>query len=123
MNYLQPVYNSLRAILLFQNEGATKESYHQHCDDHHIHDFCKGVDVGSYQSSAHSDTCCSICLEDFESHDEVALSRNCSHIHHRECLHRWMLHRHNSCPSCRLELLPHGVYKKWHNWEDDFIDG
>jgi hypothetical protein len=45
---------------------------------------------------------CSICLESYEDHDEIALS-NCSHHFHMDCIETWMF-RQRSCPICRRSI-------------------
>lgn len=52
-------------------------------------------------------TACSICLNEYESTDQVSTSKKdgCDHMFHKECLEVW-LSKHSSCPYCRMELLP-----------------
>jgi hypothetical protein len=64
---------------------------------------------------------CCICLEEFESDDEVVQSRTCHHIHHQDCLNTW-IQRQNSCPCCRRPLVEASSYRTCHD-DDDFIDG
>lgn len=45
---------------------------------------------------------CSICLEPLNG--EVAMSRNCKHRFHRDCLVEWLVRRED-CPVCRRNFL------------------
>ena len=47
-----------------------------------------------------SPTQCSVCLMDVEND---ATSMPCGHLHHKECLTRW-LRTHNTCPLCRSTI-------------------
>lgn len=49
---------------------------------------------------------CSICLEAFESQDNINTLHNCQHIYHPECIKKWLI-EHKNCPYCRTD-----VYKK-----------
>jgi len=46
---------------------------------------------------------CPICLEDIQSHSDMA-TLPCSHIFHERCLNNWSL-RQRKCPICRKEFL------------------
>ena len=61
----------------------------------------------SATASASVATACSICLNEYQSTDQVAISRKdgCDHMFHKDCLEIWLL-KHSSCPYCRMELLP-----------------
>lgn len=43
---------------------------------------------------------CSICLEDFNV-DETAVSLNCNHVYHKECIKEWLTKQSSKCPTCR----------------------
>lgn len=45
---------------------------------------------------------CVICLEEFSEGDEVS-SLQCSHVHHRHCILKWLV-TGNNCPTCRFTL-------------------
>lgn len=49
---------------------------------------------------------CSICLEIFETGEEVSWSRNreCNHCYHQECISQWLI-KHDECPVCRNDYL------------------
>jgi len=49
---------------------------------------------------------CSICLEPFESEEEVAWSKHmkCQHIFHADCLEQWLM-KHDDCPICRKTFI------------------
>lgn len=46
-----------------------------------------------------SNSCCSICLDDFQLGKEVN-SLSCNHLFHSACIRRWLLET-NTCPVCR----------------------
>jgi len=46
---------------------------------------------------------CSICLEAFESEDNVNTLYNCQHIYHLECIKKWLI-GHKNCPYCRARV-------------------
>ena len=51
------------------------------------------------------DECCSICLEDFKSGDNIK-KLNCTHIFHKECLQPWFNDNNNrNCPMCRTDII------------------
>ncbi|XP_010690739.1 uncharacterized protein LOC104904238 [Beta vulgaris subsp. vulgaris] len=50
------------------------------------------------------DCLCSICLEEFESEQELA-NLHCSHIFHGNCLVSWTVKGKNSCPLCRRKFM------------------
>lgn len=47
---------------------------------------------------------CQICMEEFQAGERVALSANCDHVHHFECIRQWLLKK-DDCPSCRQSML------------------
>jgi hypothetical protein len=47
---------------------------------------------------------CSICLDDFEDGDLVR-KLPCNHEYHSECIVKWLVERHSTCPLCKLDLL------------------
>jgi hypothetical protein len=51
-------------------------------------------------------TCCDICMMDYELGDVVSQSNNsnCDHIFHKDCILDWMQKKH-SCPCCRRNYL------------------
>ena len=49
---------------------------------------------------------CPICLDDFESADEVFLVKTCRHEFHKKCIKKWLCDRKIlSCPYCREPIL------------------
>jgi len=46
---------------------------------------------------------CAICLEPFESEDNINTLHNCQHIYHPECIKKWLL-EHKNCPYCRARV-------------------
>lgn len=49
------------------------------------------------------DGACAICLEEFETGQEVRLLA-CSHIYHRHCIDPWLQSSSNCCPLCKREV-------------------
>ncbi|CAO3612167.1 unnamed protein product [Cunninghamella blakesleeana] len=43
---------------------------------------------------------CLVCLDDFVPKQSVRVLK-CRHVFHVECVDRWLVESHNSCPSCR----------------------
>ena len=67
-------------------------------------------------------SCCDICMMDYELGDVVSQSHNenCDHIFHKDCILDWMQKKH-SCPCCRRNYLgeddhdglPNPVLPRW----------
>lgn len=49
------------------------------------------------------DGMCAICLEEFETGEEVRLLA-CSHLYHRHCIDPWLQSSSNCCPLCKREV-------------------
>ncbi|CAH8385242.1 unnamed protein product [Eruca vesicaria subsp. sativa] len=47
------------------------------------------------------ETCCSICLVDYEAEDEVTHLPRCNHLFHVHCIEPWLLRGSLTCPLCR----------------------
>mmetsp|Transcript_43779 Transcript_43779/g.85920 ORF Transcript_43779/g.85920 Transcript_43779/m.85920 type:complete len:201 (-) Transcript_43779:29-631(-) len=47
---------------------------------------------------------CTICLEDYVCDEEFAITNECKHVFHSECILRW-LEQHNECPICRKQVV------------------
>ena len=47
---------------------------------------------------------CSICLDDFDDHDEVR-ELSCKHFYHKKCLDTWAT-THGNCPLCKTTIRP-----------------
>ncbi|KAF8976639.1 hypothetical protein BDQ17DRAFT_1200414, partial [Cyathus striatus] len=43
---------------------------------------------------------CLICLDEYESEDEVRVM-GCRHAFHRSCVDKWLETGRNNCPACR----------------------
>ncbi|KAF2610478.1 hypothetical protein F2Q70_00009213 [Brassica cretica] len=68
--------------------------------------------------------CCTVCLSDFESDDNIRQLPNCRHVFHDHCLDRWIVDcRKMTCPICRDRFLPAEKYARagpvWYSdeWE------
>ncbi len=53
---------------------------------------------------------CSICLETFKDHDDLALINGCSHLFHKSCLTSALIHKHQ-CPVCRKDIMTDAIKK------------
>lgn len=49
------------------------------------------------------DPVCAVCLEDFETGQQVR-KLACSHLYHRSCIDPWLQSSSNSCPLCKREV-------------------
>ena len=49
---------------------------------------------------------CSICCEDYQKDDEIAISsnKNCPHVFHHSCILQWLMDN-DDCPMCRCNFL------------------
>ena len=49
---------------------------------------------------------CGICLEAYQTGDQVCLSYNedCEHVFHKDCIMSWLVN-HEDCPNCRASFL------------------
>ncbi|KAG7339639.1 ring finger domain containing protein [Nitzschia inconspicua] len=47
---------------------------------------------------------CVICTEAFAT-DEVVCQLPCGHIHHSQCILKWLYHNHDTCPTCRQSVI------------------
>lgn len=56
-------------------------------------------------SEEHNAVTCAVCLNEFESSDEIRQLTNCSHIFHKNCLDKWLEHDQKTCPLCRSCLM------------------
>jgi len=59
----------------------------------------QSLKTDEFISKDKTDTCCPICLSNFEA-GEIVVHGNCSHIFHKDCLLSW-LSKQSSCPCCR----------------------
>ncbi|KAI7754703.1 hypothetical protein M8C21_025585 [Ambrosia artemisiifolia] len=50
-----------------------------------------------------NETCCSVCLQDFEVGNSAGTFPKCEHKFHPECIYQWLL-TNNSCPVCRTTI-------------------
>ena len=64
------------------------------------------IKVSSTSSSLYSPKSCPICMEPYETGDEIAWSKNenCLHVFHQECIVGWLM-TSNDCPLCRQDYL------------------
>lgn len=63
--------------------------------------------VGSSKNIEHNDVC-GICLENFETDDDILYPLICFHEFHEECLLKWMEHNPiggTPCPKCRRNFF------------------
>ena len=70
--------------------------------------FCYDVESKRYTPQPTKDdddnrpSCCSICLEDFDS-TSIIMTAGCSHSYHRPCILSWVK-GHTDCPNCRADI-------------------
>ena len=60
--------------------------------------------IGHADDSSETPCECSICLDDFTEGDYVR-KLPCNHEYHSECIVKWLVERHSTCPLCKLDLL------------------
>jgi Ring finger domain len=48
---------------------------------------------------------CSICLDEIQQEDWIR-SLPCNHCYHSDCIAKWLIERHSTCPLCKLDLYP-----------------
>ncbi|KAF5733066.1 putative Zinc finger protein [Tripterygium wilfordii] len=48
------------------------------------------------------ESCCCICLYEYERGAEIRGLPTCKHVFHRQCLDRWIDLEHITCPLCRI---------------------
>ncbi|CAN8272836.1 unnamed protein product [Cochlearia groenlandica] len=49
---------------------------------------------------------CAVCINEFESEDEIRRLKNCQHIYHRICLDHWIIgYSQMTCPLCRTPFI------------------
>lgn len=69
---------------------------------------CDGIGMKWFQGRKlaydDEDMECSVCLSKIEDDDETRELR-CDHLFHKNCLDRWVAHRHSTCPLCRDDLV------------------
>ncbi|KAI9719437.1 MAG: hypothetical protein M1812_003508 [Candelaria pacifica] len=56
----------------------------------------------------YSQSTCSICLDDFESHSTVVRELPCEHVFHPECVDTFLRTSSSLCPLCKKSVLPTG---------------
>lgn len=59
------------------------------------------------------ESCCAVCLYEFEGGEEIRWLNNCKHIFHLKCLDRWMDHDHKTCPLCRTSFVPRDLQREF----------
>ncbi|XP_074321786.1 brassinosteroid-responsive RING protein 1-like [Silene latifolia] len=52
------------------------------------------------------DSCCAVCLCEYEEGEEIRRMRNCRHVFHRSCVDSWIDCDRKTCPLCRKGLVP-----------------
>jgi len=49
---------------------------------------------------------CTVCLEAFNLKDSILSLPRCGHLFHKDCVSKWLLERHKTCPLCSVEVFP-----------------
>lgn len=111
---LQLAIGAVVLILLFVIVGFLQFCRRARDDHEATADAAGGVDEAtltscpkvSYSEAAgpEAETCCAICLAEYEAADVLRRLRPCGHLFHVECVDRW-LKWHGSCPFCRALLV------------------
>ncbi|KAG7339638.1 ring finger domain containing protein [Nitzschia inconspicua] len=52
---------------------------------------------------------CVICTEAFATND-VVCQLPCGHIHHSQCILKWLYHNHDTCPTCRQSVVKKNAF-------------
>jgi Ring finger domain len=85
------------------DDDAAAVSVPAHIEHQHVHE-----ESGSLATTC---TMCSICIDDFETGEELVLLPRCKHAFHKECIYPWLLERQGCCPLCKVRVF-----------DDDFSD-
>jgi hypothetical protein len=48
---------------------------------------------------------CTVCLDPFRLNDTISMLPACEHIFHKDCVSKWLLERHRTCPLCNAEVF------------------
>lgn len=51
----------------------------------------------------HEETCCAICIDNFEAGVEVR-HLTCGHPYHKKCIDPWLMEK-GTCPQCKVDVL------------------
>ena len=51
----------------------------------------------------HEETCCAICIDNFEAGTEVR-HLTCGHPYHKKCIDPWLMEK-GTCPQCKVDVL------------------
>ena len=62
-------------------------------------------DPWASESSLQPSCECSICLDDLL-HGDYIRRLPCNHEYHSDCIAKWLIERHSTCPLCKLDLMP-----------------
>ena len=49
------------------------------------------------------ETCCAICIDNFEAKD-VVRHLTCCHLYHKKCIDPWLMEK-GTCPQCKVDIL------------------
>ena len=49
------------------------------------------------------ETCCAICIDNFEAKDVVRYLTYC-HLYHKKCIDPWLMEK-GTCPQCKVDIL------------------
>jgi hypothetical protein len=98
INYLKEYMNELFIAIFYEDDEANEISKPLSS----IPFKTKTMEPDYYTSASNS--CCAICIDDFESGESIR-PLPCGHIYHPECVDPWLLKHNRKCPTCQQDCV------------------